>query len=179
MRSRYVRFMRAVDVTRTYLQLTAPETGGPADAPPAGAEVTRETPCSPALYRQLYGDVGRAYAWTDRLGWSDETLASHLSDPRVAIWTLRVSGELAGFFELKREEDGATEIAYFGILPSFHRRGLGKYLLTRAVHEAWQSGATRVWLHTCTLDDPAALPNYRARGFVPYQTEHYVAHLAD
>jgi hypothetical protein len=31
-----------------------------------------------------------------------------------------------------------------------------------------------VWLHTCTLDDPAALPNYRARGFRPYKQETYV-----
>jgi hypothetical protein len=26
-------------------------------------------------------------------------------------------------------------------------------------------GTTRVWLHTCTLDGPHALANYRARGF--------------
>jgi len=30
-----------------------------------------------------------------------------------------------------------------------------------------------VWLHTCTLDSPNALPNYRARGFRPYRTERY------
>ena len=34
-------------------------------------------------------------------------------------------------------------------------------------------GPTRVWLHTCTLDDPAALPNYVARGFRPCSTEVY------
>ncbi len=170
--------MHAVDVTRTYLELASPESLVRSGDTPAGAEVVRETPCSPALYRKLYGEVGRAYSWTDRLGWSDDTLVAHLSDPTVSIWSLRVAGELAGFFELKREDDGAIEIAYFGILQSFHRRGLGKYLLTRAVEEAWRSGATRVWLHTCTLDDPAALPNYRARGFVPFRTEHYVAHVA-
>jgi len=26
-------------------------------------------------------------------------------------------------------------------------------------------GASRVWLHTCTLDHPSALANYKARGF--------------
>jgi len=31
------------------------------------------------------------------------------------------------------------------------------------------SGA-RVWLTTCTLDGPYALPNYRARGMVPFRT---------
>jgi len=36
-------------------------------------------------------------------------------------------------------------------------------------------GATRVWLHTCTLDGPAALPNYLARGFVATRRETYAA----
>ena len=34
-------------------------------------------------------------------------------------------------------------------------------------------GATRVWLHTCTLDGEAALPNYLRRGFTAYKTEEY------
>ena len=65
------------------------------------------------------------------------------------------------------------EIAYFGLLPEFLRRGLGKYLLSRAAGEAFAFGATRVWLHTCTLDDPAAMPNYLARGFTPFRSETY------
>lgn len=44
-------------------------------------------------------------------------------------------------------------------------------LLTRAVQEAWALGGQRVWLHTCTLDSPRALPGYQARGFRPYKTE--------
>ncbi len=171
--------MPTVDVTRTYLELASPEALVRSGGAPSGAVVERETACEPSLYRYLYAEVGREYAWTDRLAWNDERLAEHLTDPRVSVWPLRVDGELAGFFELKREDDGAVEIVYFGILRAFHRRGLGKFLLTRAVDEAWQSGATRVWLHTCTLDDPAALPNYRARGFTPFRTEQYVAHLAD
>ena len=31
--------------------------------------------------------------------------------------------------------------------------------------EAFALGASRVWLHTCTLDSPRAIPNYKARGF--------------
>ena len=44
---------------------------------------------------------------------------------------------------------------------------------TRAVEQAWADGAKRVWLHTCTDDDPAALPNYLKRGFRPFKTETY------
>jgi len=33
------------------------------------------------------------------------------------------------------------------------------------------AGASRVWVHTCTLDHPGALPNYIARGFRVYKEE--------
>ena len=43
--------------------------------------------------------------------------------------------------------------------------GFGGYLLTRAIQSAWQwPGARRVWVHTCNLDHPGALSNYKARG---------------
>ena len=58
-------------------------------------------------------------------------------------------------------------------------RGLGKAMLTRAADEAWALEPTRVWLHTCTLDSPHALPNYLARGFTPTRRERYVAELPD
>ena len=83
-----------------------------------------------------------------------------------------------GYYELAREPDGAVEIVYFGLVAEAQGRGLGRGLLTHAVRTAWASGATRVWLHTCTLDGPAALPNYLARGFRPVREERYVAVLA-
>jgi hypothetical protein len=70
-------------------------------------------------------------------------------------------------------EDDSVEIAYFGLAPDAIGQGLGKHLLSYAVLDAWGMKPKRVWLHTCTLDHPAALPNYLARGFVPYRTETY------
>jgi hypothetical protein len=40
-----------------------------------------------------------------------------------------------------------------------------------AVEQAFGLGARRVGLHTCTLDNPAALPNYLKRCFVSFKTE--------
>ena len=68
-------------------------------------------------------------------------------------------------------------ITLFGLIEKYQGRGFGKHLLTHAVETAWGIGANRVWLHTCTLDDAKALPNYLARGFVPYRTETYQAEL--
>ena len=64
----------------------------------------------------------------------------------------------------------SVEVAHFGLLSAFHGRGLGGWLLTVALRRAQELGDP-VWLHTCTLDGPAALPNYLARGMVPYRTE--------
>jgi GNAT superfamily N-acetyltransferase len=166
--------MAAIEVTRTYLELPSPDSLRAAASPDPAADVRRET-CSVAFYRSLYGMVGRAYNWYERDAWTDNELARHLAQASVGVWVLRVGDESAGYFELARHEDGAVEIAYFGLVPAYVGRGLGKYLLTRAVEEAWKLGASRVWLHTCTLDHPSALPNYLARGFTPFRTETYVA----
>jgi GNAT superfamily N-acetyltransferase len=170
--------MPTVDVVRTYLEMRAPDALRPAGPPPdVQARVQRLDQPSVAEYRALYRDVGAAYHWRDRLAWDDERLAAYLADRAVSIWVLEVNGARAGYFELKRDGD-AVEIVYFGLAGSFIGRGLGKYLLTRAVEEAWRaSRVTRVWLHTCTLDDRAALPNYLARGFVETRRESYVAEI--
>jgi GNAT superfamily N-acetyltransferase len=65
------------------------------------------------------------------------------------------------------------EIAYFGLFDEFIGRGLGGHLLTEAVGAAWTFGPARVWLHTCSFDHPAAIPNYTSRGFTPFRTEEY------
>jgi GNAT superfamily N-acetyltransferase len=97
----------------------------------------------------------------------------------VSLHLLSVAGAPAGYFELERHRDGSVEISYFGLLPEYRGRGLGKYMLTEAVQAAWALGATRVWLHTCTLDHPGALGNYLGRGFRPLKTEAYEAILPD
>ncbi|HSA57864.1 MAG TPA: GNAT family N-acetyltransferase [Gemmatimonadaceae bacterium] len=170
--------MRAIAVTRTYLELRRPDHLRGSGVLPPGITLARET-CAPALYRRLYAGVGRAYHWRDRDAWSDDTLAAHLARPEVGVWVLRDAGAPVGYFELVAQDDRSVEIAYFGLAASHHGRGLGQVLLVRAATEAWAQGATRVWLHTCTLDHPAALPNYVARGFRPFRVESYVVELPD
>ena len=160
-------------VTRTYLELATPGDLRPASAPVPTPKVERVRDCPPSFYRYLYSEVGRAFHWTDRLRWSDETIRTHLATPGLSLWLLTWEAAPAGYFELKPHDDGSVEIAYFGLLPEFFGRGWGKYLLTEAVRQAWRTNPTRVWLHTCTLDHPAALPNYLQRGFTPIREETY------
>jgi ribosomal protein S18 acetylase RimI-like enzyme len=161
------------EVKRTYLEMTAPAELRPARSADPAARVERVHDCPASFYRYLYAEVGRAYRWVDRLAWTDEEIRAHLGDPAVSVWLLTVKGAPAGYFELKATPDGAVEIAYFGLLAEFIGRGYGKHLLTVAVERAFSTGAGRVWLHTCSLDDPAALPNYRARGFRAFREETY------
>jgi GNAT superfamily N-acetyltransferase len=129
---------------------------------------------APALYRECYRTVGEAFHWRDRWDWTDAEIAAHLADPAISLHVARRADRLAGFYELRRvPEDDSVEIAYFGIVEAEFGRGLGKHMLSHAVREAWALEPSRVWLHTCTLDHPNALPNYRTRGFAPYRTEQY------
>ena len=163
-------------VTRTYLEIRAPDAFAPALGDFPDVTIERVAHPSPDLYRHLYRGVGEAYHWRDRWDWTDEEIRAHLVQPEVTLHVAHRGGgaAIAGWYELRRvPEDGSVEIAYFGLMPDAIGRGLGKHLLSCAVRDAWALGAARVWLHTCTLDHPAALPNYVNRGFVAYKKEEY------
>jgi ribosomal protein S18 acetylase RimI-like enzyme len=158
---------------RTYLEQKSRNDLRPAPSPGEDVTVLQVNDCEPAFWRRLYGEVGAEYHWVDRLGWSDDTIRTYLSDPSGSLWILSVDGSVAGYFELRKHPDDSVEIAYFGLLPAYIGRGLGKYLLSEATSRAWDLRPARVWLHTSTLDHPSALPNYLARGSSIVRVEEY------
>ncbi|MEP6999018.1 MAG: GNAT family N-acetyltransferase [bacterium] len=161
-----------IEVIRSHLELRDIAALRPA-RPPLDAPTLARERLSPNEYRELYSLVGGPYQWRDRLLLRDTELDAYFASPNVHLWTLRVDGQLAGYFELQRYSDMGVEIMYFGLAPGFIGRGLGGWLLTRAVEESFALSASRVTLHTCTLDSPHALPNYLARGFVIVREERY------
>jgi GNAT superfamily N-acetyltransferase len=164
--------LRRVEVVRTYLTLDDPSQLKPSKAV-AGARVVKRAPCPIPVYRRLYKEVGEKWNWHERAKWSDEQLSAQLAKPTIAVWELMVGDESAGYFELERHDDGAVEIVYFGLVERYIGRGLGGFMLARAVEEGFAAGAPRVWLHTCTLDSEHALPGYLARGFRKFKQERY------
>src|SRR5262249_54500139 len=124
---------------RTYLEMTDPSQLTENPAAPAGVTLVRERSCPPDLWRRLYTEVGRDSHWVDRLVGTEGEFRGYLDDPAVELWILREEPDLAGYFELRRDAD-AVEIAYFGLLPAFTGRGLGRYLLAAAVTRAWALG---------------------------------------
>ncbi len=163
--------MRAI---RTYLQLNEPGQFRPGFGAFPDLTIERLDQQDTAGYRECYRTVGAAFHWRDRWDWSDQQIRAHLADPAITAFRARRERALAGYYELRRvRDDDSVELAYFGIVAAEFGRGFGKHLLSCAVRDAWALRPARVWVHTCTLDHPNALPNYVARGFVPYKTEEY------
>lgn len=164
---------RQMMASRTYLEMRDPRHLRPA-AVPAGSVTIERATMTPGEWRALYVGVGRAYHWVDRLPWSEDDIAAYLADPAVSVWVMRVGGTVAGYFELREDPRDGVEIAYVGTLREFHGRGLGGHLLTCATERAWELNPRRVWLHTSSMDHPAALPNYLNRGFSIIKREGYI-----
>ena len=155
-------------VTITYLQQTSPTDHNPKTLQDPLFTVNKLGIPLPSLNQYFYTEVGRDWHWTDKLAWNREDWRRHAE--AVDTFVGYYNGTPAGYFELRLESSSA-ELAYFGLLPEFAGKGLGGALLSAAIDEAWTLTPERVWVQTCSLDHPAALANYRARGFKVYRTE--------
>jgi len=158
------------DVTVYYLEMLAPSHQS-VPAPREGLMVLHARAPTVPYYRFLYNAVGRDYYWLGRRKLSDDELAAVIGDPRNEVHVLHVDGSPAGFAELDRRQPDDIELVQFGLMPEFIGQGLGKWFLQWTVHKAWSYRPRRFWLHTCTLDHPAALPLYRKAGFVQFKEE--------
>ena len=94
--------------------------------------------------------------------------------PGALTWRAWIVEDGSGSVEV-RGARGNVEIVYLGLLREFIGAGLGGMLLTGAIARAFEMGARRVWVHTCTLDDPRALAFYQSQGLRLYdEVESYV-----
>ena len=154
----------------TYLEMFA-RTEQVVPPPRDGLAVVHARKPTVAYYRFLYDGVGRDYDWPSLKKLSDAELAALLNDPRLEVHVLMAEGVPAGFAELDRRIDGEIELVQFGLMPEFIGQGLGRYFLQWAIDRAWSYQPRRFWLHTCTKDHPAALPDYLKAGFAVYKEE--------
>ena len=163
---------RTVAVTITHLELSSPEALRPSTLVATGVVLRRELePDAPLVAAAMYSRVGAAWHWRDRLAWTPHDWASYVQRGGVELWTLTEGHASIGYFELERD-GGVVTLRLFGLAAEGMGRGLGGWLLTKACERAWELGASRVVLNTCTLDGPAAMSNYLARGFRVVRVEH-------
>jgi GNAT superfamily N-acetyltransferase len=158
----------------TSLEMTAP--------PPLRAEVAdppwslRRLPDVDAEeYLQLYRAVGGDWLWFTRLVMPREALIADLADPAVEVYRLEAAGGDVGILELDFREPETCELVYFGVSAGLVGGGAARWLMNRAIQRAWSQPIRRFWVHTCTLDAPAAPAFYMRSGFRPFRRQVEVA----
>lgn len=154
----------------TYLHMPHPDAFRPAFIHMDGVQVVRMEKPDVSFYRFLYRSVGEIWRWRDRLFLSDDQLEKVLKSPTNEVHILQVGNIPAGYVELETA-NGESEVAYFGLRPEYMGLGLGKHLLSVGIARAWSHNIKRVTVHTCNLDAPAALDNYKKRGFSVWKVE--------
>ena len=145
----------------TYLEMRAPP---PAEPLPQTllALVPRPAP-SPGEYRALFRKVGARWLWFSRLVMDDSALEATIGELHAVI---DAAGAEVGMIELDFTVAGECELAFIGRVPELAGQGHGRWLLAEALRLAWRADVTKVHVHTCTLDHPAALDFYRRAGFI-------------
>ncbi len=161
-----------IDVTITHLEATSPP--GPARPPMPALKLAmlRVDRISVPYFRYLYAEIGRDWIWHERRLLDDATLAARFADLGVQVHVLHVAGEPGGYVELDmRRLPAEAELAFFGLRGALTGRGVGRWLLDWAMREMWRAEPRRLYVNTCTLDHPAALPLYQKLGFRPFAQE--------
>jgi GNAT superfamily N-acetyltransferase len=159
-----------IDVTVYYLEMLTPSQRV-VSAPRDGLTVLHAQQPSVPYYRFLYDAVGKDYNWLSRRKLSDDDLAAVIQDPLNEVHVLHVDGSPAGFAELDRRQAGEVELVQFDLMGDFIGEGLGTWFLQWTIDKVWSYGPRCFWLHTCTLDHPAAVPTYQKAGFIQFREE--------
>ncbi len=152
----------------TYLEMTAP----PGERTlPDRCDLSLEKVNLPDLdwYRGIYRAIGEQWLWFSRLRITDNALRDILESQLTEVYVLRSKGKDIGLFELDLTNFPDIEVAFFGTVPDQYGAGAGRWMMTHGLRLAWAKSPKRVWLHTCNLDHPAALPFYVRTGFEPYK----------
>ena len=121
------------------------------------------------LNKFFYKQIGKKHQWVDRLIWQDKNWIEYVSNKNLKTFILQKNNDFVGYFELLFNKN-ECEIAYFGILEEFIGNGYGGFLLSEAIRIGFKN-ANRIWVHTCSLDHPNAIENYKSRGMKVFKTE--------
>ncbi len=118
-------------------------------------------------YRDYFRRVGENLMWFSRVSMSDDGLRDILGHPDVLSFALIEGDEFCGLMELDLRTSPDCELSFFGLVSDKVGNGLGRSLMDEALRRAWTLPISRLFVHTCTFDHPAALPFYIRSGFTP------------
>ena len=161
---------RLVDVTVYYLEM---HDWARRDVKPPRSGLVVQHSVNPTVgyYRFLYNNVGADYHWLSRRKMTDDELRQVIQDPLDELHVLFVDGTPAGFAELDLHQSDEIELVQFGLMADWIGQGIGTWFLQRTIDYVRERQPSRFWLHTCTLDHPAAVPTYKKAGFTQYKED--------
>jgi GNAT superfamily N-acetyltransferase len=151
----------------TYLEMTERPPAG--EMPGSTLQLRSVADPTPDQYRALFRRIGAPWLWFSRLTLPDEELNAIIAHADVRLFEVTAVEAVVGMLELDFREPGQCELAFVGLVPELSGQGHGKWLLAKALQLAWRETVSRVHVHTCTLDHPAALAAYVRAGFRPYR----------
>jgi GNAT superfamily N-acetyltransferase len=157
----------------TYLEMDKRPT--PAGVSIGKVQLRQVTNAGLDWYRALYRRAGEQWLWFSRLELRDEQLATVLHRSTTELFVAVHEGREIGVAELDRSQIPNVEITCFALFSEAIGRGLGRLFMTKLLDRAWSDSTARVWLHTCTLDNPVALTFYMKCGFRAYKRAIEVA----
>lgn len=126
-------------------------------------------------YLDLYRAVGRDWLWFTRLVTPRDELMADITDPKVEVYRLEAADGEVGILELDFRKAHTCELVYFGVSRGLVGGGAARWLMNRAIQRAWSRPIRRFWVHTCTLDAPAAPEFYMRSGFSPFRRQVEIA----
>jgi GNAT superfamily N-acetyltransferase len=139
------------------------------DAVSNGVSLRRVENPELSWYRDIYRRAGAQWLWFSRLEMTGEQAIQVLNRSTTELYIAERGGREIGMAELDRSKAPDVEVTSFGLFREAIGQGLGRSFIELLLEKAWAGETSRVWLHTCTLDSPAALTFYRKCGFRPYK----------
>ena len=156
-------------IERYYLEINSIKDLKTKAVPSESFSIKEEDKNNFALNKFFYKQIGKKHEWVDRLIWQDKNWMDYVSKETLKTIILRKENDIVGYFELLFDNNDC-EIAYLGILEEYIGKGYGGFLLSEAIRLGF-TNSRRIWVHTCSLDHPNALENYKSRGMKIFKTE--------
>ena len=156
-------------IERYYLEINSIKDLKTKAVPSESFSIKEEDKNNFALNKFFYKQIGKKHEWVDRLIWQDKNWIDYVSNENLKTLILRKEKDIVGYFELLFDNN-ECEIAYLGILEEYIGKGYGGFLLSEAIRLGF-TYSRRIWVHTCSLDHPNALENYKSRGMKIFKTE--------
>jgi GNAT superfamily N-acetyltransferase len=145
------------------------------DPPDLACTLHRVENATAEWYRDLFRRIGEPYLWFSRLTLTKEQLEAVIRDRNTEIYAVRLGGRDEGLLELDFSHSDECELVFFGLTEQLVGKGVGRWLMNRAIERAWTRPIRRFHVHTCNLDHPGALEFYIRSGFRPFKRQIEIA----